>query len=290
MEALGVPGTLITPHLMGRTIGPVDDRERQRAVVAAALDLLGSATGPGSSVTYGGVQRRELAVSETSARLALVLLDVNETLFPLRPVATRMAEVGLDGQLELWFTRILRDGFAAAAAGGFAGFRDLADHHLRELLRRQQLDATDAVVSHVLAGFDEVLPHPDVPSGLRRLGDAGVPAVALTNGSSELTRAFLDRGRLSDLVADVHDVSEVGRWKPAPEPYRFVLQRRGVAPAAAAMVAAHPWDLFGAASAGLITAWVDRDEASYPEVFGRPDVSAARFDDLIERLLVAPVT
>lgn len=83
-----------------------------------------------------------------NAQLELVLLDVNETLFCLEPVETRMAEVGLDGQFELWFTRILRDGFAAAAAGRFAGFRDLASHHLRKLLRRHQVEATDALVSH----------------------------------------------------------------------------------------------------------------------------------------------
>jgi 2-haloacid dehalogenase len=220
--------------------------------------------------------------------LALVILDVNETLFPLRPVETRMAEVGLDGQFELWFTAILRDGFAAAAAGAFAGFRELADHHLRELLRRHQVAATDVVVSHVLAGFDEVEPHPDVASGLSMLRSAGIPAVALTNGSGELTRSFLDRAGLTDRVAAVHDVHEVGRWKPAPDPYRFVLEQRGVAPAAAAMVAAHPWDLFGAGSAGLVTAWVDRDGAGYPDVFGRPDLSAARFDDLVSQLVAGP--
>jgi hypothetical protein len=37
---LRVPRVLVTPHLMGRTVGPVGDRERQRAVVEAALDLL----------------------------------------------------------------------------------------------------------------------------------------------------------------------------------------------------------------------------------------------------------
>jgi hypothetical protein len=57
MEALGVPRTLITPHLMGRTIGPVGDRERQRAVVTAALDVLESATGPGSYVTFDEASR-----------------------------------------------------------------------------------------------------------------------------------------------------------------------------------------------------------------------------------------
>lgn len=52
MEELGVPRTLVTPHLMGRTIGPVGDHPRQRAVVAAALDLLESATEPGTTVTF----------------------------------------------------------------------------------------------------------------------------------------------------------------------------------------------------------------------------------------------
>lgn len=56
------------------------------------------------------------------------------------------------------------------------------------------------------------------------------------------------------------------------------------------MVAAHPWDLFGAGSAGLVTAWVGRDGASYPDVFGTPDVSAVRFDELVDRLIATPGT
>lgn len=43
---LRLPRVLVTPHHMGRTIGPVGDRVRQRAVVAAALDLLVTAEGP----------------------------------------------------------------------------------------------------------------------------------------------------------------------------------------------------------------------------------------------------
>jgi ribonucleotide monophosphatase NagD (HAD superfamily) len=43
-------------------------------------------------------------------------------------------------------------------------------------------------VSHVLAGFDEVVLHPDVATGLAALRSAAIPAVALTNGSAELRR------------------------------------------------------------------------------------------------------
>lgn len=43
---LRLPRVLVTPHLMGRTIGPVGDRARQRQVVEAALRLLVEADGP----------------------------------------------------------------------------------------------------------------------------------------------------------------------------------------------------------------------------------------------------
>jgi hypothetical protein len=47
-EAMSVPRTLVTPHLMGRTIGPPGASERHREVVAAALDLLDTTTEPGT--------------------------------------------------------------------------------------------------------------------------------------------------------------------------------------------------------------------------------------------------
>jgi hypothetical protein len=39
---------LVTPHLMGRTIGPVGDRVRQLEAFLAALGLLVDAAGPAS--------------------------------------------------------------------------------------------------------------------------------------------------------------------------------------------------------------------------------------------------
>jgi 2-haloacid dehalogenase len=226
-------------------------------------------------------------VSGRSGPVRLVLLDVNETLFSLEPLADRLGEVGLPGQLELWFTRILRDGFAAAAAGGFARFEDLATHHLLDLLRRRDLPPSEAAVRRVLSGFDQVVAHPDVPAALGALRDAGVPAVALTNGSAATTRAFLERTGLTELVAAVHDVGEIGRWKPAPEPYRTVLRRLDVDPSAAALLAVHPWDVHGARSAGLLGGWLDREDTnSFPPSFGTFDLRATDLGDLVRQLLV----
>jgi hypothetical protein len=43
---LRVPRVVVTPHLMGRAIGPVGDAARQRGVVEAALQLLKDAATP----------------------------------------------------------------------------------------------------------------------------------------------------------------------------------------------------------------------------------------------------
>ncbi|MPZ97628.1 MAG: haloacid dehalogenase, partial [Propionibacteriales bacterium] len=52
-------------------------------------------------------------------RPSAIAFDVIETLFPLDPLRQRITDTGLPGHLlELWFTRLLRDGFVLAATGG----------------------------------------------------------------------------------------------------------------------------------------------------------------------------
>lgn len=55
---LQVPRMLVTPHLMGRTVGPVGGRRRQREVVEAALRLLAEAQGPSTRRDLGPPERR----------------------------------------------------------------------------------------------------------------------------------------------------------------------------------------------------------------------------------------
>ena len=50
------------------------------------------------------------------------------------------------------------------------------------------------------------------------------------------------------------------------------------------LVAVHPWDLDGAARAGLRTAWVDRGGAPYPRSFTDPEVRATDLVDLARQL------
>jgi 2-haloacid dehalogenase len=217
----------------------------------------------------------------------LVVLDVNETLLSLDPVAERLADIGLEGQLDMWFAAVLRDGFAAALAGRHVTLVELARDHVATLLVGRGLDAAEAHIDHVLGGFAQVHAHDDVADGLRLVADAGVPAVTLTNGSVGITRDALERAGLRPLVAAMHDVEGIGRWKPAPETYLAIVAEHGTVPERTAFVAVHPWDVQGAQAARLVGAWLDRDGRPYPRSFPAPDVTATSLPGLVERLVRA---
>src|SRR2546425_184117 len=87
-----------------------------------------------------------------------------------------------------------RDG-GQTAAGGYAGFRDVAEDGLRGLLaqlRGWRGDAAHAA-KQVLDGFTDLAVHPDVPDGVRRLRAAGFRLATLTNGSAGLSEQLLVR-------------------------------------------------------------------------------------------------
>jgi len=56
-EAMHLPRTLVTPHPMGRPLGPPGDTARQREVLEAALGLIDTADRPGVIERIGGVYR-----------------------------------------------------------------------------------------------------------------------------------------------------------------------------------------------------------------------------------------
>ncbi len=220
-------------------------------------------------------------------RVELVVLDVNETLSDMEPLRERFTAVGAPAHLlDVWFASTLRDGFALAATGTAAPFPAVARGVLRTLLAPYDLTVgVDEAAQSVLDGFPTLHLHPDVAPGLRRLAEAGVRLVTLTNGSAALAQTLLDAEGVADLVEARLSVDDAGLWKPHAQSYRWALEKVGVPAGRAAMVAVHPWDLHGAKTVGLTTGYVDRTGAPWPDVFAEPDARGATLGALADALV-----
>lgn len=221
-----------------------------------------------------------------SPRVAAVAFDVNETLFSLDGLGERLVEAGLRSEtLQVWFGRVLRDGLALAASGGYAPFRDLAGTHLRRLLAAHGAEDPAGEAERLFAAFAELDAHDDVEPSLARLQAAGLAIVTLTNGHADTTERLLARNGLDSYVQRCLSVDDVGIWKPHARPYLHAAEACGVAPERLAMVAVHSWDVHGAKLAGLVTGYASRLEGGFIDGFQPPDVVAADLVEVVDGLL-----
>ena len=226
-------------------------------------------------------------MSPTHAKApSLIVFDVNETLSDMSPLAEKFETVGLlPHEREAWFAGLLRDGFSLTSVGENPDFAQLAAESLRLRLRgRCREEDLDQHVDTVMRAFGELGVHPDVVAGIRSLRSARIRLVTLSNGSTSVAEGLLERAGITDEFEKLMSVAEGPAWKPAAESYRRALDVCGVPAAEAMLVAVHPWDIDGAARAGLRTGWLRRGAAGYPSYFRAAEVEVADLQELAAAL------
>jgi 2-haloacid dehalogenase len=113
--------------------------------------------------------------------------------------------------------------------------------------KQQLLDAYRA-----LPAFD------DVKEGLERARKAGFRMYAFSNGSAEAVQGLLSYAGISDYFIDVVSVDEVKSFKPNPGVYCHFLRRAGATGAESWLISGNPFDVIGALSSGMRSAWLKR--------------------------------
>jgi len=216
----------------------------------------------------------------------VLVFDVNETLSDMTPLSRRFTDVGADPALaRVWFASLLRDGFALTVVGSPAGFAVLGSSVLSDLLAQEPgVDDTDGAVDHIMSGFLALALHPDVEPGIRSLRKIGLRLVTLSNGSRAVADRLLASAGVSHEFEQLLSVEDAGIWKPAAQAYEFAARSCQVGLQEMMLVAVHPWDIDGAARAGMLTCWINRSGRSYPSYFTSPDVTVVGLDDLPHEL------
>jgi 2-haloacid dehalogenase len=124
--------------------------------------------------------------------------------------------------------------------------------------------------------FSELEPQPEALEAFRLLTTTGWKLVALTNGSEDSTHKLLERVNALEYFGSIFSCDAIQKTKPHPDVYALAKQD---AEGDVWMVAAHAWDIAGAACAGLRTAFINKEEKDYLGVYPQPEVVAS---DLVE--------
>ena len=157
-------------------------------------------------------------------------------------------------------------------------------------MAEHSIPPSDDVVEKIIGGLGELPPHPDVRPMLDLLRSAGIKAIALTNGTKQATEKLFHNAGFDPLLHCVVSIEAVKQWKPARSVYLQAVMAAGVEVPEMALVAAHAWDVQGAAAAGLTTGWFPRQEKRFSRVMRQPDAKGGTLLEVVQKLLTFPTS
>src|SRR5262249_32637906 len=134
--------------------------------------------------------------------------------------------------------------------------------------------------------LSELPPHADVALGLDHLRSSGFRMVTLTNTPADPDTGPLVKAGLGAYFEHNFSAEGVKRFKPAAQAYQLVADQLGCSTESLCMLAAHPWDLIGAQTAGCTAALIARRDIAPLPLQGspRPDVVGKDLVDVAHQL------
>lgn len=223
-----------------------------RGIRAIAIDVLGT------------------LVDEPSALRAALRAEM-----PERPDADI---TGWQAEWEEYASQVQRD--IAAGRRPFVDADAIDAEASRHLVARARLEGA-AAGSHLSRVRDLLVPWPDAVAGVAGLVER-CPVFGLSNATARTLDGLAARAGWPWTAA--LSAERAAAYKPAPEVYRLVPEVAGVPADQVLMVAAHAWDLRGAAAAGMRTAYVARPGGDPPGEHDAFDGEYESLGDLAEAL------
>ena len=201
---------------------------------------------------------------------SILFFDVNETLLDLSFLKEKIT-TALGNRRELvslWFSTLLHYSLVANTIEAYKGFGQIGVAALQMVAAGNDISLTkQQAEAAVIKPFKTLKPYSEVRTSLLALREQGFRLVALTNSSQKGLEEKLKFAGIADCFDTLLSCEPVQKFKPAPEVYNWAMTTMGVLPENAMMIATHGWDIAGAQSVGMQTAFINRPgKQQYPLV------------------------
>jgi 2-haloacid dehalogenase len=241
---------------------------RRKFVLAAAsvwsvlsrrtLNCFAKVGGGSSNPLLAGAASQSQTGGQTKPKV--LVFDVNQTLLDLNALRPQFVRVfGTGKALDEWFSLLLHYSLVVTVADAYADFGTVGRAVLEMLAATKRIKLSSEDATRILQGVLTMPAHPDVPESLKRLRAAGFRMVTLTNSSPSAVKAQLLNAKLTQYFDEAISVDSVRKFKPDLQTYRTAAAHLGAQPGELLLIAAHPWDVFGAMKAGWQGAFVARN-------------------------------
>jgi 2-haloacid dehalogenase len=224
--------------------------DRRSFVVSVALTALaGAAPRIATSAAPGDALPR--------ARNTVLVFDVADMLLNLDALKPLFARVFGDAHVaNEWFGESILYAETITVTRSFVSFGNIGQGVFRMLGKIHGATVTPADVEELGERLNELPAHADVAPRIDHLRTAGFRIVTLTN--TPANGNALAKAGIGAYFERHFSAEAVKQFKPSAETYQMVATQLGLSTSELCMLAAHPWDLIGAQTAGCSAALLAR--------------------------------
>ena len=219
--------------------------------------------------------------------MATIAFDVYGTLINTDGVVSRLREwIGSQAEVfsKTWRSKQLEYSFRRGLMQRYENFavctRQALDYCCAEYdvsLSAEQKDA-------LLQSYRALPAFGDVEESLVALQADGHRLFAFSNGTTEAVEEVLRASGLLERFEGVVSCDALATFKPNPDVYRYFMKEAG-GPNDAWLVSGNPFDVIGAISAGMKSAWVKRSGRAVFDPWGiEPTVTVDTLSELYEKV------
>lgn len=215
-----------------------------------------------------------------------VFFDMNETLLNLS-VLKKSFDKYFDDKyvLKYWFTKLLHTSTVTGIMNEYKNFGELAEVVLKSLFYENGLTLTPDIKTEILGSFRKLPAYNDVAEALLILRQNNIKTIAVSNSSLTMIKEQLTNAGIIELFDNYYSVDAVKKYKPFNDIYLYAANEEEIPTDDIVMVATHDWDLFGAKTAGLKTAYIKRKEEIYNPYFCPPDFNKDNLVELVKEII-----
>jgi 2-haloacid dehalogenase len=215
------------------------------------------------------------------------VFDAYGTLFDVNSAArSAQNELGEKWQplAELWRAKQLQYTWLRGLGGRHADFWQVTGDALDFAMSTLRIE--DAALRARLMNLYLTLDaYPEVPATLKRLKQAGMKLVMLSNGTPAMLEAAAGSAGIADLFDAVLSVEKVKVYKPHPSVYQLACDRFNMAAERICFLSSNGWDAYSAKAFGLRVVWCNRFAQAPERIPETPDAQISTLAELPDIVL-----
>ena len=183
--------------------------------------------------------------------------------------------------MDTWRNKQLEYSFRRGLMNRYEDFSVCTRDSLEFCCKMLQTDLTEHQKEMLLEEYTVLPTFSDVATALEKLKEAGHSLFAFSNGSEKTITKLLTNAKIIDQFDGIISVEGVAVFKPSPLVYDYFNDETHSTKSNSWLISSNPFDVIGAVSYGMRSAWIQRTPDSIFDPWGiEPTITINKLTDL----------